>query len=197
MSFAARRARFRRLAGSSGLTPSWPWRTTHSTVAHRGSSTAGPTVTVFVDATDQASHGTAPVAETGSTIDFGPRVGPDTLERILCTGTVRIVGLDGDELVAASHATRRIPSAVRDVVARRDGGCTIDGCASRYRLQPHHIREFAHGGGHDVDNLTTLCWYHHHVAIHGAGYRIDPESQPLRRRLLRPAASSHDPPLAA
>jgi hypothetical protein len=27
---------------------------------------------------------------------------------------------------------------------------------------------------------------HHHVVVHGMGYRIDPESPPVRRRFLTP-----------
>ncbi|HJQ94631.1 MAG TPA: HNH endonuclease, partial [Acidimicrobiia bacterium] len=54
--------------------------------------------------------------------------------------------------------------------------CSIEGCRSRYRLQIHHIRPRSRGGGHHPDNLITLCWYHHHVAIHGMGMEIDPES---------------------
>jgi hypothetical protein len=91
-----------------------------------------------------------------------------------------------------SYATRAIPPAVRRYVAWRDGGCTIDGCRSRYRLQPHHVRHRADGGGHEPDNLTTLCWYHHHVAIHVSDFRIDPHSPPQRRRLLPPSGA--DPP---
>ncbi len=154
----------------------------------------GPTVTVFVDARE-----TEPT-ETAAEVAFGPRVGPVTLESMLCSGSVRVVGLEGDQPVSSSASSRAIPPAVRDAVALRDGGCTIDGCRSRYRLQPHHITPWSHGGRHEMDNLTTVCWYHHHVAIHRSGYHIDPESPPRRRRLLRPDSSrgriprSHDPP---
>ncbi|MDJ0961974.1 MAG: HNH endonuclease, partial [Acidimicrobiia bacterium] len=88
--------------------------------------------------------------------------------------------------VITSDATKAIPPAVRRFVMWRDGGCTADGCTSRYRLQPHHIRWRSDQGDHDPDNLTTLCWFHHHVVIHGLGYRIDPDSPPQRRRFTHP-----------
>ena len=44
----------------------------------------------------------------------------------------------------------------------------------------------------DADNLATLCWFHHHVVIHGEGFSIDPNSPPQRRRFIRPRV--HDPP---
>ncbi|MEZ5175255.1 MAG: HNH endonuclease [Acidimicrobiia bacterium] len=89
--------------------------------------------------------------------------------------------MDGDNPVFASQATRAIPPAIRDTVLFRDGGCTIDGCNSRYRLEPHHIIPRSEHGTHHPSNLTTLCWYHHHVAIHGNGFRIDTESPPHKR----------------
>lgn len=153
-----------------------------------GGASADPLVTVFVDADLAAPSG----GEAGAEMHFGPKVGPDTLERILCGGAVQVILTDDHGPVAASHATRAIPPATRRYVTWRDGGCTIDGCRSRYRIQPHHVRHRSNGGTNQPSNLTTLCWYHHHVAIHGAGYRLDPESPPRRRRLLPPSGS--DPP---
>jgi hypothetical protein len=75
----------------------------------------------------------------------------------------------------------------------RDGAaCTIAGCTSRYRLQVHHIVRWIDGGKTDPENLTTVCWFHHQVVIHGQGFRMDPQSPPQRRRLLRPPI--HGPP---
>jgi hypothetical protein len=143
-----------------------------------------PLVTVFADADLTArTRGAA-----GAEIEFGPKVGPMVLERILCSGAVQIVGLQDGRPVAVSDAARAIPPAIRRLVVWRDGGCTIDGCRSRYRLQPHHIRPWAERQDHDPDNLTTLCWFHHHVVIHGMGHRLDPDSPTQRRHFLRPAA---------
>ncbi|MEA2003102.1 MAG: HNH endonuclease [Actinomycetota bacterium] len=149
-----------------------------------------PLATVFVDATVAGeTHG-----EAGAEVAYGPQVGPQTLERILCTGKVQVVGLVDGRPVSISNAARDIPPAIRRFVAWRDGGCTIEGCRSRYRLQPHHIRHREHDGDHDPDNLTTLCWYHHHVAIHGMGLELDPDSPPQCRRFLRTSQRRPDPP---
>ncbi len=162
---------------------------------------SGSAVTVFVDA-DPAG---ATLGERGATIAAGPRVGPDTIDRVVCEGVTGIVGLVNGRPVTTTDRTRDIPPAVRDAVLHRDGGCVIDGCRSRYRLQPHHIRHREHHGLElrsnsqgtrrvplDPDNLATLCWYHHHIAIHGYGRRLDPESPPHRRRFLTP--NGPDPP---
>jgi hypothetical protein len=150
---------------------------------------ATPSVAVFLDL--DAANGSG--GELGAEVEYGPPVGPAALEELLCTGSVQVIGLADGRPVVTSDAAKAIPPAVRRTVAWRDGGCTIDGCQSRYRLQPHHIRERRHGGSHDPDNLATLCWYRHHVAIHGQGFRIDPDSPPQRRRLIRPRAGP-DPP---
>jgi 5-methylcytosine-specific restriction endonuclease McrA len=98
--------------------------------------------------------------------------------------------------VVTSDATRAIPPEVRRFVAHSDGGCTIAGCHSRYRLQVHHIHFRSNSGTHDADNLTTLCWFHHHVVVHRLGFRINPESPPQKRTFLRNVAIGTDPPVS-
>jgi hypothetical protein len=138
-------------------------------------------VNVFVDAATADDNG----GETGGEIEFGPRIGPMALERLLCGARIRVIVQDQDGMpVVSSHAVRQIPPHVRALVAKRDGGCTIDGCGSSYRLEPHHVIPRSQGGSNDPDNLTTLCWYHHHVAIHKYGRELDPASPPGRRRFL-------------
>jgi hypothetical protein len=146
---------------------------------------------VFVD----ASHAASSLGETGVMLSSGLRAGPNTLSEILCTGQVRVVSQGGDgRPVGATDLTEAIPPRTRSYVWMRDQGvCSIAGCRSRYRLQPHHIHERSRGGDNDPDNLTLLCWFHHHVAIHGLGMTLDPTSPPQRRRLLR--RNHRGPPL--
>ena len=150
---------------------------------------AGSVVTIFVDASEAApSHG-----EAGVRIESGPEVGPRALEAILCEGTIEVTATTKDgRVLGIGNRSSVIPPRVRRYVLARDEGCRADGCSSRYRLQPHHIDWRASGADNDPRNLTTLCWYHHHVVIHGMGYRIDPDTPPQRRRFLAPTGS--DPP---
>ena len=147
-----------------------------------------PLVSIFVDGEQATTRG-----ETGAEIAAGPRVGPATLERLLCEGRVQVIQLQDARPVRATSASRAIPSATRRFVLWRDSGCVIDACTSRYRLQPHHVQPWSQGGSHLAENIATLCWYHHHVAIHGSGFRLDPESPALRRRLVPPEYGP-DPP---
>jgi hypothetical protein len=163
---------------------------------HIGSGTppVGPLLTVFVDTRTRTND----PALIDATLEGGPRVGSTTVERMLCDGAIEAIGIheDGTPL-ALGRITRAIPPKLRRFILHRDGGCTVDGCGSRYRLQVHHIRSWADGGRTDPDNLTTLCWYHHHVVVHGRGFRIDPSSPPQRRRFLRPLADRAPPTMVA
>ena len=138
---------------------------------------------VFIDAGLAAANG----GEEGAALSSGVRVGPNTLAEVLCGGKVRVIATDGLRPIASSSRSDTIPPAIRRFVQWRDTAqCSIEGCSSRYRLQPHHITERHLGGSSDPENLITVCWYHHHVAIHQHGYTIDPESPLHRRRLLSP-----------
>lgn len=151
---------------------------------------ATPLLTVFVD----ANRAAAANGESGVVIEAGPAVGPSAIEAILCDGTVEVTarGSSG-EPINMGRRTRVVPPRLRRFVLQRDGGvCTVEGCTSRYRLQAHHIVPWSAGGVTSEHNLTTLCWFHHHVVVHGRGFGIDPTSPPHRRRFLRP--SIHAPP---
>jgi hypothetical protein len=137
-----------------------------------------PLITLFVDG-------------TGVEIEAGPTVGRETLDKVACAGSLEVVNVRDGQPLAMGRRSRVISGKLRRFVMHRDGGCAVDGCTSRYRLQAHHIVPWSEGGPTDPDNLTTLCWFHHHVVIHGWGYRIDPSLGPSRLRFTRPG---HDPP---
>ena len=121
--------------------------------------------------------------EKGVAMLAGGRVGPETVSLIECNGRIETITVNGQDIVR--HGSRSgIPPALRRAVLARDDGCTIDACTSVYRLEVHHILERSKGGDNSPENLTTLCWWHHHVAVHRQGLRIDPQSPPRRRRLL-------------
>ncbi len=143
----------------------------------------GPIATVMVDAALAA----ATRGEAGAEIPGGTRIGPNTLEEILCDGRVE-VNVTGARPLGVGPLAAVVSGRLRRHVVARDGGvCSVAGCNSGYRLQVHHIVPRSLGGTNDPENLCCLCWYHHHVVVHGSGYRIDPDSPPQRRRLLAPA----------
>ena len=116
----------------------------------------------------------------------GPRTGPQTVEEVECEGRVEPVTITDGQIADIGPTRRQIPKRLRRAVLARDRRCVIDSCRSSYRLQTHHIIPRHDGGQNTADNLATLCWYHHHIAIHRRGHRIDPHTPPHRRRLLPP-----------
>src|SRR5690606_39904397 len=98
-----------------------------------GDEPAAPvSVTAFLDLDAAQDTG----GEAGGEVEFGPRIGPDTLQELWCEGSVQLVGLSGGKPVVASTRARTIPPAVRDYVAWRDGACRAPGCTSPHRLPP-------------------------------------------------------------
>ena len=55
-----------------------------------------------------------------------------------------------------------IPARNRRAVLARDCGCRMPGCGRRARWSDiHHIKHREHGGTHELENLVTLCRFHH------------------------------------
>jgi hypothetical protein len=119
--------------------------------------------------------------------------GVGIIDRIACTGALEIIKTEDGRPLSVGRRSRVISPALRRFVLHRDGGCTAEGCTSRYRLEPHHKVPWSEGGPTDVANLTTLCWFHHHVVIHSMGYHIDDTRGPNRIRFSHPGRG-HDPP---
>ena len=140
--------------------------------------TAGPVLSVFTNSDLAASSD----GGAGSTTSSGISIGAQAIEEILCGGSLEHTVISDGVPIALGRATSVIPPRMRRFVLWRDGGCGADGCQSRYRLQPHHRIPWSKGGRTDPDNLVTLCWFHHHVVIHGMGYQIKPDSPPQRLR---------------
>jgi len=157
-----------------------------SLTATAGEGTCTPLVTVFVD----AEQATRTRNKTGVILDSGVRIGPDALDGLLCDSQIETILTTGENPLAVGRRTRTVNPALRRAILQRDACvCTADACTSRYRLQAHHVTPYSQGGPTEPENLTTLCWYHHHVVIHGMGYRIDPDTPPQRRRFLKPPGS--------
>ena len=164
------------LTGSDGTTIEDP---TGATITE-----PAPVLTVFIDAT----NGQAGVVVVAA----GPRVGEAAIEAILCDGIIEVTARTQDGTPLAVGRRRRVipPQLRRFILDRVGAACTIAGCTSRYRLHVHHIVRWVDGGRSDPENLTTVCWFHHQVVIHGHGSHIDPDSPPQHHQLLHPPSTA-------
>jgi hypothetical protein len=85
--------------------------------------------------------------------------GPTPAERIAALASAMFgtrIPLD------VGRTQRTATTAQRRVLAVRDGGCIIPGCAvAAEACQVHHIVEWAAGGATELGNCALLCWSHH------------------------------------
>ena len=75
------------------------------------------------------------------------------------------------KLLDLGRRRRRPNAALRRAARERDNcRCRFPGCESR-RVDLHHIQYWSNGGRTKLDNLVSLCRYHHQV-VHDRGYLI-------------------------
>jgi hypothetical protein len=70
--------------------------------------------------------------------------------------------------VRPQRSSQTIPSVVRRAVLLHDQHCCqVPGCRHATFVDVHHLRAREDGGGHDLDNLLTLCGAHHRACHRG------------------------------
>jgi uncharacterized protein DUF222/HNH endonuclease len=109
---------------------------------------------------------------TGAEIEGGGVAPLSTIERLLCAARVETVREDADgRVIGMGRITRVPPPWLLRQVRYRDGGCRFPGCGTKAFTQAHHIVFWRDGGATDLDNLATLCSWHHKL-VHEYGWWI-------------------------
>ena len=105
-------------------------------------------------------------------VDDGPAISVSTAQMIACTAALSWMRHDRDGIVLDLGRRRRRPNAaLRRAARERDHcRCRFPGCESR-RIDLHHIQYWSHGGRTCLENLISLCKYHH-MLVHDRGYLI-------------------------
>jgi 5-methylcytosine-specific restriction endonuclease McrA len=105
-------------------------------------------------------------------VEDGPAVSVSTAQMLACTAALSWMRHgDAGAVLALGRRRRRPGSAIRRAARDRDHGrCRYPGCESR-RVDLHHIQHWVNGGRTDLDNLISLCPWHHKV-VHDRGYLI-------------------------
>ena len=95
---------------------------------------------------------------------------------LACTAALSWMLHDHDGAVLDLGRRRRRPdAAVRRAARERDHcRCRFPGCESR-RVDLHHIQHWINGGRTSLENLISLCKYHH-MLVHDRGYLIAAQS---------------------
>ena len=130
------------------------------------------TVVVHVSATELREEGAVAFVA-------GKRILRDELLRLTCDGRVQpAIDDPGGFTIGVGRITRQIPAWLRRLLQERDGGCRFPGCGRTRWTHGHHIIHWADLGPTNLDNLVTLCGFHHRL-IHAEGWEIvgDPNGE--------------------
>ncbi|MGD0242592.1 MAG: HNH endonuclease signature motif containing protein [Streptosporangiaceae bacterium] len=119
-----------------------------------------------------AVPGTDPADPARCHVEDGDAVSVTTAQVITCTAALSwmLHGRDG-AVLDLGRRRRRPSAALRKAARERDRGrCRYPGCESR-QVDLHHIQYWSNGGRTTLENLISLCKYHH-TAVHDRGYLI-------------------------
>jgi len=109
----------------------------------------------------------------------GVPLSPAAVRRLACdAGVVPVVLGGSSEVLDVGRRTRTIPTAVRNALLVRDGGCTFPGCDRAVSwCDAHHIVHWADGGPTSLENLVLLCSAHHHE-VHDGDWTMEQRAGP-------------------
>jgi len=112
---------------------------------------------------------------------------PDAALRLACDAALQVVEEDAvGNVLNIGRRSRIIPAAMSRALSIRDGGCQFPGCCETNFVEGHHIKHWANGGDTKLDNLVTLCRYHHRELHRGKFFiSVKPESKKSERNELK------------
>lgn len=115
------------------------------------------TLVVHVDATDLANGQTAGLADDRL-------IDPGELRRVSCDARLQpAIDDPAGFTVGVGRTSRKIPHWLRRLINGRDQGCRFPGCGRTRWTHAHHIIHWAEDGPTNLDNLITLCGFHHRL----------------------------------
>jgi hypothetical protein len=105
-------------------------------------------------------------------VEDGPAISVTAAQMITCSSALSWMLHDSaGRLLDLGRRRRRPNAALRRAARDRDKcRCRFPGCESR-RVDLHHIQYWSNGGHTKLDNLLSLCRYHH-TLVHERGYLI-------------------------
>ncbi len=132
-----------------------------------------PTTQVVVHVDADALSGADPDAR--SHIENGPWLAPHAVRRLSCDADVVTVTERDGLPIDVGRVRRLITPRLRMAMQSRDEGCRFPGCSvPAARTDAHHVRHWYDGGKTNLDNLVSLCRFHHR-RHHEDKFRIEPD----------------------
>ena len=105
--------------------------------------------------------------------DSSDPIAANVARRLTCDcRTTPVYQDDRGNVLNIGRRSRVVSPAMRLALKVRDGGCRFPGCHHTRWTDAHHVKHWIDGGETSLDNLITLCRYHH-TRLHQGEYRID------------------------
>jgi len=124
-------------------------------------------------------------------LEDGPSISSETARRIACDCSVVAITEDEDGTpLDIGRKTRTISPALQRALKSRDKGCRFPGCCNSRYTHAHHIEHWANGGHTRLNNLVTLCTFHHRL-VHEGGVQIQSLDDGALR-FVKPNGESYD-----
>jgi len=114
-------------------------------------------------------------AETGAArLEGAGPISTQTAERLLCEGSVSVLTVDKQGAALDLGRSQRLASEPqRRALGARYTTCAAPGCNWEVRFcEPHHLDEWAKGGGTTADRMVPLCTVKHHPLVHEGRWKV-------------------------
>jgi hypothetical protein len=110
----------------------------------------------------------APGAET----QFALPISSKTVDRWACDCSVTRILMQDSVVIDVGRAERTIKGPRRRALIARDRHCQWTGCERpASHCDGHHLLNWAHGGGGEIENQILLC-HRHHWLVHEGGWQL-------------------------
>jgi len=127
--------------------------------------------------TNEASRDYQINQSTSCSIGNEKFLAPLVARRLACDAQLTtVLEDDAGNVLDIGRRSRIIPRAMSHALRIRDSGCRYPGCCQSKYTEAHHIIHWADGGKTNLDNLVTICKFHHRL-LHDGQYRIHRETQ--------------------
>ena len=135
-----------------------------------------PHLSVIVDMSTLAKQPGSRAAE----LEWAGPIPAETARRLACDAALTPIHHDAESnQPLAGRTSRTISASKRKALKVRDRGCRMPGCdRPPVWTEPHHLKHWANGGGHELRNLLSLCRRHHRM-VHEEGWHLQWEGEQL------------------
>ena len=142
-------------------------------------------IMLHVDINTLRQHGQAPGhAHEHCQMDDKQWLSPKTARRLSCDASlVTVLEDDQGRVLNIGRRTRTVPAAISRALGIRDKTCRFPGCCESRYVDAHHIQHWADGGETSLDNLVTLCRYHH-GQLHRGSFSIRVDHSASQQQLI-------------